>query len=173
VHIYAIMMMKYFNIFFKTTQMIRAFTYNVFEYEIFPYKNGLQQVYGVPLIVVQGIFTRDGKKAPEFVDRENEGYKIIRSGLAAVDSVIGFFGKESSGANAALDIFLEDWEKIGFNFKPKFCRHVDVLTQSKLIERKIPYEIFIDYAEQCEEHKHLEDAIMGEARRYSRSKKQY
>ena len=149
--------------------MTRAFSYNSFSAALFPYGHGLQEVGGQPLLMVQGIFTKDGKKSPAFVNRDDAGYKLFRSGLSREDEVIGFFGKETSGGDAAVDLMLEDMREIGFSFKPIFCRHVDVLTQAKLVAARVPYRIFVDYAKQCEEWQHLEDAILGAVARLSRA----
>lgn len=145
--------------------MIRLFTYNVFKPAAFPYKNGMQEISGVPVLIVQGIFTEGGKKHPDFACRENSGYRLLSTGLSAEDTIIGFFGKESSGGIKALDLILEDQERIGFKFRPLFCRHVDVLSQAKLIQRRIPYTIFIDCEDQCFEPISLEDLLLGEVAR--------
>lgn len=149
--------------------MIRVFSYNPIDPAVFPYQSGTQMLWGVPVLIVPEIFTCEGRKGPEYVTRQDKGYQLLSTGLVPEDTIIGFFGKESSGATAALCLMLEDRDAVPFRFRPRFCRHVDVLTQSMLIQRGIEYDMFIDYSAQCREWMSLEDALWGEIVRSRRS----
>jgi hypothetical protein len=134
---------------------------------VFPFPTGMHELLGVPFLVVQGIFTKDGQKHPDFVRKDDAGYQEVLKYRNIRHSYIPFIGKLSSGSDAIIDRLLEDYAGNLRYLHPVLCPHVTDAMKEKFRSRKIPLRMFDDYDPvQCQEWKFCFEVCLGEAWRY-------
>ncbi len=148
--------------------MVIFSTYNFAkDHKVFPFQTGMHELLGVPFLVVQGIFTQEGKKHPDFVNKDDPGYRMIRKYRHVPHAYVPFIGKLSSGSDAIINRLLIDYAGDLSRLNPVLCPHVDEAMKSKFRKRRIPLRTFDDYDPvQCQEWPFCLEVCIGLAWRF-------
>lgn len=139
--------------------MIKLFTYNLLPPEEFPLQTGLHTVEGYPVKVYQGIFTKNGKKSPDFVQKDDPLWQDLIARPEQTRKIIPFLGKEESGSLRIAELLLRQFHYQLDIVAPIVCRHFPEWAIEWLVRAGIPSENivrFADFHTQCKEGPQLE-----------------
>ncbi len=148
---------------FKLHTMVAVLTYNQFAEVDFPYPCGLGNTHSVMTLILQGVFTKEGQKSPDFVTPHHPMFRLLATHKDSLTKVIVFIGKEESGSFKMIDLLLETFEDSRSLLFFVLCRHVPEYKYKELLSEGIlPTNIFqfTDGHEQCRESIVLEGFLL-------------
>lgn len=153
--------------------MIKVFTYNLLPWEEFPFATGLHIIENCPVKIYQGIFTKDGKKNPEYVTKDDPMAVDLFANKEQTKKVIGFLGKETSGSLRIPDLCMNEFygqlEKLFF----VVCPHFPEWAVERIFREGVPEENVVRFVDghmnkQCKEGPMLEAYMRYCARMYGK-----